>query len=291
MLQTAHLNLLAAARPGAAPFVTVLIGDPAVQEGALRDLLASLGGGARVMRVGNPLRSPLTIERILIQAAQADIGLLSDDDAVEAMQRLCLRRDGESRVLLVVDQAETLSPGAVRVLSRLVAPGGRVSSRITALLHVVLIGQPSFKQLLRDPVAAPIRDALANQPDLAPLSKAPAASHAAPAAAPAAPPPAPQHPAAQVMTAPVMAVPVMAVPVTEALVTEAPVMAPPPSPAPAWQQGPAAVLPAAALPPVALPPPARFPLLQALLVLLVLCVLGIGAVVGLPYVMALLPHP
>ncbi len=159
-MATAHLNMLAAARPGGAPHVTVLLGSGHQHEEAVRSLLAVLAPGARILRVGNPLRSPLTIERILLQSGQPAVGMLTDDAADDGLQRLCLRRPGESRVVLVIDQAETLSPGAVRILSRLVAPGGRPSAGMAALLHVVFVGLPSFKQLLKDKTAAPIREAL-----------------------------------------------------------------------------------------------------------------------------------
>lgn len=157
----AHLNMLAAARPGGAPHVTVLLGSGHQHEESVRSLLATLAPGARILRVGNPLRSPLTIERILIQSGQPAVGLLTEDVADDGLQRLCLRRPGESRVVLVIDQAETLNPGAIRVLSRLVAPGGRPTIGMAAFLHVVFVGLPSFKQLLKDKAAAPIREALA----------------------------------------------------------------------------------------------------------------------------------
>lgn len=159
-LQTAHLSLLAAARPGVAPCVTVLLGSGPAHEDSVRSLLATLAPGARVIRVANPLRSPLTIERILIQGGQAETGLLSDDVAEGAMQRLCQRRDGESRVVLLIEQAETLGASALRILSHLVTPGGRQSLGAAAPLHVVFVGQPSFKQLVKDKAA--IRNALAN---------------------------------------------------------------------------------------------------------------------------------
>jgi len=206
-LQTAHLSLLAAARPGAAPCVTVLLGSGPAHEEAVRSLLASLAPGARVIRVGNPLRSPLTIERILIQGGRIETGLLPDDVAEQAIQRLCQRRDGESRVVLVIEQAETLGTSALRILSRLVAPGGRPSLGAAALLHVVFIGQPSFKQLVKDKAATAIRDALSSPAaatlppaGILPFPAAPAAVSAQPGfaasplpgAAPAADGPAPE---------------------------------------------------------------------------------------------------
>ncbi len=261
-MATAHLNMLAAARPGGAPQVTVLLGSGHQHEEAVRSLLAALAPGARVQRVGNPLRSPLTIERILIQSGQPAVGQLADDAAEESLQRLCLRRPGESRVVLVIDQAETLSPGAIRVLSRLVAPGGRPSAGMAAFLHVVLVGLPAFKQLVKDKAATPIREAMAQgslqapgaaasmtaedfppPADLAPfLAQQPgAASPFGPAA-----PPLPNLPAAEQDFAPEYA---------------------------------------------QLASTGRSPLDQAAMLLIVLCVVGAGTVVGLPYILQWLGMP
>ena len=262
-MQTAHLSLLAAARPGGAPHVSVLLGSGPQHEQAVQSLLATLAPAARILRVGNPLRSPLTIERILIQGGQPEVGLLAEDAAEEAMQRLCIRRPGESRVVLVIDQAETLSAGAIRVLSRLVAPGGRPSTGMDALLHVVLVGLPSFKQLVKDKSAAPIRDAMGNRADL-PLPDRPAS-----VATDDFPPPAdlapflPQRPGAPLPSR----------------------RAEQPHPSlPAAEQD---VVPGYAQPAST----GRSPLDQATMLLITLCVVGAGTVVGLPYFLQWLGMP
>lgn len=260
-LQTAHLSLLAAARPGGAPHVTVLLGSGPKHEEAVRSLLATLAPGARIIRVGNPLRSPLTIERVLIQGGQPEVGLLADDAAEEAMQRLCIRREGESRVVLVIDQAETLSASAIRVLSRLVAPGGRPSAGMAALLHVVFVGLPSFKQLLRDKAAAAIRDALGNRGDLLPDQASSTSDDA---------PPPPDELAPFLVRRPGASAP----PIPAGL--------PAPSLAPAGQD----------FAPVAQPAsPGRSPLDQATMALIVLCALGVASVMGLPYYLQWLGMP
>lgn len=261
-MATAHLNMLAAARPGGAPQVTVLLGSGHGHEQAVRDLLAELAPAARIMRVGNPLRSPLTIERILIQSGQAAVGMLSDDAAEDGLQRLCLRRPSESRVVLVIDQAETLNADAIRILSRLVAPGGRPSAGMAALLHVVFIGLPSFKQLVKDKAATPIREALAQGGQQA-------LGAAANVTAEDFPPPADltpflaQRPGAAVPFGPA-ALPLPALPTAEQ--DFAPDYAQPAS-------------------------PGRSALDQATMLLIVLCVVGAGTVVGLPYVLQWLGVP
>ncbi len=242
-MQTAHLSLLAAARPGGAPCVTVLLGSGPAHEEAVRSLLATLAPGARVIRVGNPLRSPLTIERILIQGGRIETGLLPDDVAEQALQRLCQRRDGESRVVLMIEQAETLGTSALRILSRLVAPGGRPSLGAAALLQVVFVGQPSFKQLVKDKAAAAIRDALAS-PAAIPLP------------------------------------PAGIVPFSAAFSALSGPASLPPGAAPAAHGGSDAVRPEA-VPPPSYPP--GFRTAQGVLVLIILSAIGAGAVTALPY--------
>lgn len=258
-LPTAHLNLLAAARPGGVPHVTVLLGSGQQHEQAVRDLLATLAPGARIIRVGNPLRSPLTIERILIQGGQPEVGLLADSAAEDALQRLCLRRPSESRVVLVIDQAETLSTSAIRILSRLAAPGGRPSAGMAAVLHIVLIGLPSFKQLVKDKAAAPIREALAQGGQQA---QDPASGMMADDF----PPPADLPP----------------VPTQRPDAATAPGPAAPPLPSAGPDFAPGYARPSR---------PGRSPLDQAAMLLIALCVVGAGTVVGLPYILQWLGMP
>jgi hypothetical protein len=261
-LPTAHLSLLAAARPSGAPHITVLLGSGHQHEQAVRDLLATLAPSARIIRVGNPLRSPLTMERILIQGGQPEVGLLADNAAEDALQRLCLRRPSESRVVLVIDQAETLSTSAIRILSRLVAPGGRPSAGMAAVLHVVFVGLPSFKQLLKDKAATPIREALAQGGQQA-------QDAAASVTAEDFPPPAD----------------------LTAFLTQRPGTAAEPGPAapqlPASSSAEQDFAPGYARP----ASPGRSPLDQAALLLIALCVVGAGTVVGLPYILQWLGMP
>lgn len=116
-------------------------------DGALRGLLAQAGPDAQVIRVGNPLRAPLTIERILIQTGLVEAGLLTDTEADQAMQQLLRRRDG--RTVLVIEQAETLSQPALQTLARLASPAfaDRPAGR-AASLHIVLAGEPAFYGLV-----------------------------------------------------------------------------------------------------------------------------------------------
>lgn len=237
---------------------------------AAHALLAAAGPGTRVVRVGNPLRAPLTIERILIQSGQMEAGLLTDDAADQAMHRLCHRRDGEARVLLAIDQAETLSPAALRTLVRIAAPSGPPrppQGSVQADLHVVFIGTPAFAALLAAPGLEPLRDALSHldarpgdaptpdpgPPPAAPVVPDPAAGRlvlAATPAPPAAPHLDPPQPAHLPALLPDRAAPMQAAPVQP--LAPMPVAAQPPAPArhPAMTE---AVVPPVAAKPVPAP--------------------------------------
>lgn len=246
---------------GAAPRFTALLGPG--QDDAIRRLTAA-PPGVRVIRAGNPLRAPLTVERILIQAGQAEAGLLSAEAAERAMRRLCQPRDGEHGVILLIAQAETLSPEALGVLSRLAQPGG-------GALHVVFTGSPAFAALLSHSGAGPVRQALAGQ--AAEAAPNPDTSTGDPGlhgpVSPAAPSqdgpgPRPRDPGPRSQPSPPSR----------------------PGPhAPAAASTDTLPVPGAAIP--AAVSPAR--LLPTFLVVLLLCLLGAGAVLALPYVLPYLP--
>lgn len=139
---------------------SVLLGPG--REAALHALVTEAGPDAQVIRVGNPLRAPLTIERILIQTGLVEAGLLTDEEADQAMQQL-LRRDDGDRTLLVIEQAETLSQAALQTLARL--PPAHGSAGQATLLRVVFVGEPAFAGLvLATPGAEPVRGALPEPP-------------------------------------------------------------------------------------------------------------------------------
>ena len=141
---------------------SVLLQDDPGEETALRALVAEAGSDARVIRVGNPLRAPLTIERILIQTGLVEAGLLTDEEADQAMQQL-LRQDDGDRTLLIIEQAETLSQAALQTLARL-APAHQPASQ-AALLRIVFVAEPAFAGLvLATPDTELIRDALPEPP-------------------------------------------------------------------------------------------------------------------------------
>lgn len=162
-------NMLLDPSPVRAPRFSAILGPG--KEEALQDLLAKFGASARIVRVSNPLRSPLTIERMLIQAGEVEVGMLPDDAAAErALRRLSHLRDGESQVVLVIDQAETLSAAALRTLSRL----GQADSQVA--LSTVFKGDPSFLDRLPLQEADPIRAALHLDVEARPSARAASAA-------------------------------------------------------------------------------------------------------------------
>ena len=96
------------------PFFAVLHEDERVRTTAVSELVASVAGpDVRVVRVGNPLRSPLTLDRILMQVAGPDGDVILGQDAA-VVQAITRRQAQETRVLLVIEQADTLHPAALR---------------------------------------------------------------------------------------------------------------------------------------------------------------------------------
>jgi len=119
-----------------------------------------LCGGATVcLRVGNPLRAPLTLERILIQIAGAETDLVIDGDSGTLRRALAQRG---SRILFVIEQAETLHPPVLLVLQQmLLTPASSMEVR------VLLAGAPALHDLLHHCALAAKLGPIRNMLDLA----------------------------------------------------------------------------------------------------------------------------
>ena len=188
-------------------FTCVLAADPVQRSEALEAVIDSVADmRTRFARVGNPLRSPLTIERLLIQAVGGDTETYYDRDAPTLTRILAGPQGDETRVVLVVEQAETLAPDAMATLREM-------SASFTAAVpsvQVLFAGHPSFQGVLEGgtirvaPQAAPPLTApsLAALPQPAP----PRGAEAAPVpakAAPSLPAPEPARDAARPAPAPI----------------------------------------------------------------------------------------
>lgn len=155
--------------------------DPAVKIAGLQAATTSFAeAGAISVRVGNPLSSPLTLERILFQIDQG-AGVDDADMDVETHLARFLeeRRGAYNRVVLVAEQAETLDATALLSLQRLAsAPGA---------LQVLFVGAPAFWALLDDTPLTPLRRALMTGREVEPAVVAPTASFVSAIVAPVPP--------------------------------------------------------------------------------------------------------
>lgn len=138
------------------PFATILAYDPAARTDALEGAWQALQrNGAHIVRVGNPLRTPLTLERLVIQLAGFQPELGGDTDAV---MRAVLNQmhAGRDRVVISVEQADTLNPLALLLLDQITRPqvaGGKAP-------QVLFSGTPAFAQCLGHPLLDRMRDVL-----------------------------------------------------------------------------------------------------------------------------------
>ena len=138
------------------PFATILTYDLAARTDAL-DAAAQVlqRNGAHIVRVGNPLRTPLTLERLVIQLAGFQPGLGSDTDAI---MRAVLNQmhAGRDRVVISVEQADTLHPLALLLLDQITlprVPGGKAP-------QVLFTGTPAFARCLSHPMLDRMRAVL-----------------------------------------------------------------------------------------------------------------------------------
>lgn len=83
--------------------------DPVVRSALVElviDAIADLD--TRFVRAGNPLRAPLTMERLLIQAIGPEADLRQSRDPTAVTRQLARRLGDESRLIVILEQAETL---------------------------------------------------------------------------------------------------------------------------------------------------------------------------------------
>jgi len=100
--------------------------------------------GVRTVRVGNPLRSRLTLQRILIQVTGPDAAISFDDDPGRLVDAFIAGTPAGESVALVIGQADTLDPAAVHALKRM-APFFVRDGKAT--LRVVMVGTASGAML------------------------------------------------------------------------------------------------------------------------------------------------
>lgn len=170
-LAAAALRIPAPPQSDDRPFAIHLIPDDQDATAAVASIVAGLAGpDVRVVRAGNPLRSPLTLDRILIQVSGPD-GVVQGSDANLLVRAIAERQAQETRVVLLVEQAETIHPKVLRSLQAMAPFFVQAGS---PALQVVFIGRPSFRDLLDGEQLPLLRAALDTVPPAGPLIAGPA---------------------------------------------------------------------------------------------------------------------
>ncbi len=147
----------------------VLMDDRAERDAAMHRILAGLSPGTRVVRVGNPLRAPLTLDRILIQLAGPEADLPGGEDARTVIAAV-LQQGGAAPVLLSIEQAETLHPAGLLDLWAAAQPFTQRSvDGAGPALQLLFIGGPAFASILAHEGMETLREAL----DVRPASEPP----------------------------------------------------------------------------------------------------------------------
>lgn len=168
-LAAAALRIPAPPQLDERPFVIHLIPDEQDATVAAASIVAGLAGpDVRVVRAGNPLRSPLTLDRILIQVSGPD-GVVQGSDASLLVRAIAERQAQETRVVLLVEQAETIHPKVLRSLQAMAPFFVQAGS---PALQVVFVGRPSFRDLLDGEQLPLLRAALdAGPPAMPPIAE------------------------------------------------------------------------------------------------------------------------
>jgi hypothetical protein len=137
---------------------TVIPEESGLDPASLAAVVAAPGSGIRCMRIANPLTSPLTLSRIILQIG-ADQGASAEEEIADAARLLATRTGEEHQVLLIVERAETLDHEALSFLQRL---HGLVPSN-SPLLQILFVAGPRFWTLLQNEEFALMREQLAGQ--------------------------------------------------------------------------------------------------------------------------------
>lgn len=113
-----------------------LLGGPkqaAKVEIAIRELATAQ---IAFVRIANPLASPLSLERLVLQITRDEVDEISRDEAERVLRALIARSDTLQQVVVVVEQAETLAPEALEFLHGL----PELSHPSLAPVQVALVG-------------------------------------------------------------------------------------------------------------------------------------------------------
>ena len=122
---------------------TALVFDSANERAiALERVLREMGlESTRTVWVGNPLRSPLTIERFLLQIVGPEIDLRIDRTPTDLADLLADVAGAKARLLVIVQQPETINPETTELLGEMAAHlAGRA-----AQVQFLFAGSPALR--------------------------------------------------------------------------------------------------------------------------------------------------
>ncbi|MDR9498101.1 MAG: AAA family ATPase [Hydrogenovibrio sp.] len=134
----------------------------------LRLLTQRLSGDYQIVYLSAPNLSPTDILRVI--CAELSVNLTGQEnkaDLLSRIQKTLIERyqDGQ-RVVMLVDEAQALTPDALEEIRLL----GNLETEWDKLLQVVLFGQPELDKTLEDPRIRPLKDRLACNVTLSPLT-------------------------------------------------------------------------------------------------------------------------
>jgi len=145
-------------------FTALLDQNDQQHDDALSLLQSRLAGpDVRVIRFGSPSRTHAMLESILAPVTAPDSERSVAERARLITRTIAARRGQETRVLLLITQAEELHPKVLRALQAMTP---YFAQHDEPTLQVLFMGRPSFRTLLIGKDLAPLREALGTEPGL-----------------------------------------------------------------------------------------------------------------------------
>jgi general secretion pathway protein A len=142
------------------------VGKTTVLRRAL-EYVAAADPTLKVVEIANPLLGPAALAARIHRALDLDLDLAAGPDLEPLRVALCALTADGGRLLLVIDEAQSLPPATLeflRILSNL-SGGGR------ALIQIVLSGQPELDATLDGGAQRALRQRIAVRARIAPLSR------------------------------------------------------------------------------------------------------------------------
>jgi len=144
-------------------FTAVLQEDDQKRDDASSSLLSSLDRpDVRIIRMGGPSRPHAMLDSIVAAVIGRDRGAVLADNARLITRTIASQQGHETSVVLLIKQADRLQPKTLRALQAM-TPYFAQSGEPT--LQVAFVGRPAFRTLLDGEDLAPLRAALALEPD------------------------------------------------------------------------------------------------------------------------------